>query len=108
MGKWILVVYADSKDPSREAEFNDWYDNTHLPDVMKFAEISGATRYANDDPEAGPGKFLAIYEVESDDIEKTIAALKEYLGKLKEAGRYSDLLVRVSFNVFRQTKVVEK
>ena len=108
LAKFMLLVYVDSKDPSREAELNDWYNNTHLPDLVKFPEISSATRYVNDDPGAGPGKFLATYDIETDDIEKTIAALKDYLAKLRESGRYSDLLVRVSFNVFRQTKSLKK
>ena len=75
---------------------------------MKFPEISYAARYVNADPQPGPGKFLATYDIESDDIDKTIAELKDYLAKLRESGRYTELLVRVSFTVFRQTKTATK
>ena len=102
MAKWIFLVYTDCKDPSREAEFNDWYDNVHVPDVMQFPEFLSAVRYVNDDPEAGPGKFLAIYEMEGDDIKQTMASVRERLNKLKEAGRYSDLLVRVSATTYQK------
>ena len=102
MAKWLLVAYTDSADPSREAEFNEWYDKTHLPDVMQSPGLVRATRYVNTDPEAGPGKFLATYEIESDDIDKTMATFQKRLAQLREQGRYSDLLVRVSMGIYRQ------
>ena len=102
MAKWLLVVYTDSADPLREAEFNEWYDKVHLPDVLPAPGLVRATRYVNTDPNPGPGKFLATYEIESDDIDKTMATLQERLAKLREQGRYSDLLVRVSMATYRQ------
>lgn len=102
MAKWIIAVYTDSADPAREAEFNEWYDQTHLPDVLKYPGITRATRYQNISPEGGPGNFLAIYEVESDDIEQTLAGLRDYLAELRAKGRYSDLLVRVSLATYQQ------
>jgi hypothetical protein len=102
MAKWLLVVYTECADPSREAEFNEWYDKTHLPDVLETPGFVRATRYVNTDPEAGQGKFLATYEIETEDIERTMVTLRERLAKLRETGRYSDLLVRVSLAVYRE------
>ena len=102
MAKWLLVVYTDCADPSREAEFNQWYDKIHLPDVLEMPGIVRATRFVNSDPDAGPGKFLATYEIDSADIDRTMTTVRERLAKLKEAGRYSDLLVRVSLATYRQ------
>ena len=102
MAKWLLVVYTDCIDPSREKEFNEWYDETHLPDALKIPGFVSATRYVNIDPNPGPGKFLATYEIESEDIDKTMAVLKDSLAKLREQGRYSDLVVRVSLATYRQ------
>jgi hypothetical protein len=102
MAKWLLVVYTDCADPSREAEFNEWYDKIHLPDVLETPGIVRATRFVNNDPDAGPGKFLATYEIDSEDIDQTMTTLRERLAKLREAGRYSDLLVRVSLATYRQ------
>ena len=101
MAKWLFLVYTDCADPSREAEFNEWYNGTHLPDVLETPGFIRATRYLNTDPSAGPGKFLATYEIESDDIDQTMTTLKERLAKLRERGRYSDLLVRISWATYR-------
>ena len=102
MAAWLLAVYTDCADPSREKEFNEWYDRTHLPDVLKIPGFVRTTRYVNTDPDSGPGKFLALYEIESQDIEKTMTTLRERLAKLRKQGRYSDLLVRVSLATYRQ------
>jgi len=108
MAKWLLVVYTDSADPSREAEFNEWYDKVHLPDVLPAPGLVRATRYVNTDPNPGLGKFLATYEIESEDIDKTMATIQEHLAKLKGQGRYSDLLVRVSLATYRQMSSLAK
>jgi hypothetical protein len=102
VAKWFLLGYTDSADPSREEEFNKWYDEIHLPDSLKLPGFISATRYVNTDPNAGPGKFLAIYEIESEDIDKTMGVVQENMGKLREQGRISELLVIVSIATYRQ------
>ena len=39
MARYILEVRTNCKDPEKEAEYNDWYNNTHLADV--HLELSG-------------------------------------------------------------------
>ena len=108
MAKWFLISYTDCKDPSREDDFNEWYDKIHLPDALKFPELVSATRYANIDPEVTSNKFLAIHELETDDINKTMAALKEYASRLEEQGRYTDLLNRGPTAVYKQISSLSK
>jgi hypothetical protein len=49
----------------REAEFNDWYDNHHVPDVLAVPGFVAAQRFRAD--AAAPGHpYLAIYEIEGD------------------------------------------
>jgi hypothetical protein len=46
MEKWLLVVETDGKDSNREDDFNNWYDNEHIPDGLK-APINIMTRRRN-------------------------------------------------------------
>ena len=72
MEKWILVIASNCSDPAREDEFNDWYDNIHLPDLMKNPGFVRASRFVNPEPSTlESGKYLAIYEIETEDINKT-------------------------------------
>lgn len=100
--RWLLAVLTDVVDPLRETEFNEWYNEIHLPDIMQMPGFIRATRYENTDPDVGPGKFLAAYEIESGDIEKTLAELLKRVNKLRKQGRISDSLVDVSWTVYRQ------
>ncbi len=102
MAKWLLVVETNCNDAAREAVFNDWYDNIRLPDVLETPGFIRATRYENTDPPEGKGKFLAIYEIETDDFRQTMKALGENMGKKRAEGRTSGLVESVSLDHYKQ------
>jgi hypothetical protein len=78
--KAIMVVFTEATSIEDEAEFNDWYDNTHLGDVLKTPGFVAATRYrlSPAQPEGSnptTNKYLAIYEIEAEDIQNALDAL---------------------------------
>lgn len=68
--RYKFVVLTNAVE-GREDEYNDWYTNVHLPDVLAIPGIVAAERFrlapAQRSP-AQPFKYLAIYEVETDDL----------------------------------------
>ena len=48
--------------PEDEAKFNRWYNEVHIPMLLKFAGILGVTRYKLASGTEGQAKYLAIYE----------------------------------------------
>ncbi len=82
MTKAILVVSSHPSAPDREDEYNDWYTDVHLQDIVDLPGFGVATRYqivdvqANEDVEPLSRKYLAIYELDTDDVEAAAAALK--------------------------------
>lgn len=86
MAKWAFVVEYNCTDPSREAEYNNWYHNTHMPDVLGTPGFIKATRYENTDTSGGKAKFLVIYEIESNDIDATMKALGVHLAEKRAEG----------------------
>jgi len=53
----------------REDEFNRWYEDTHLPEVLQVPGFVAGRRYALTGPGAADGpRFLAVYEIETDDL----------------------------------------
>lgn len=102
MAKWILLAYTDCVDKSKDDKFNEWYDKIHLPDVLKLPGFVSATRCVNINPAVRKDKFLAIYEVESEDIQKSLKMLKDYGAQLKKQGRLTDLLVIGPIAVYKQ------
>jgi hypothetical protein len=68
----VLIVLSNAFE-GKEAVFNDWYTNTHLPDVIQVDGFSGAQRFQlspaqMEDGGGEPFKYLAIYEVAAADV----------------------------------------
>ncbi|HEY3654725.1 MAG TPA: hypothetical protein VGL34_07025 [Steroidobacteraceae bacterium] len=72
--------------PGQEDEYNRWYTDDHLKDVVAVAGFASAERFkvvmeATD--RLLPGKYVAIYEIDADDPKAAFAQL----GKDSEAGK---------------------
>lgn len=83
MAKYVFVVMTNAVE-GQEDEFNAWYDNQHIGDVLKVEGFKAAQRFrlapAEADNPKAVHRYLAIYEVETDDLAKTQAALGAAIG----------------------------
>jgi hypothetical protein len=79
MTKAVFVVFTNVTSSEHDDAYNDWYDNTHLADVVKVPGFLAATRYRVSDAQAKGMKpehrYLSIYEVESDDLQGALDTL---------------------------------
>jgi hypothetical protein len=87
MAKQILVVVSNPT-PGNEAEYNRWYSEQHLPDVLRVPGFVAAQRFklGMDSANSLPGPYLAIYEMESDDPNPDPALAFAALSKATDAG----------------------
>ena len=65
-----LLVFTNPKT-GRDDEYNEWYDQVHLKDLLDIPGVVGAQRYrlrpTGPQGTAGPAhRYLAIYELEGD------------------------------------------
>jgi hypothetical protein len=90
--KILFIVESNCADPAKEEAFNEWYNKTHLPDVLESPEVLRAVRYQRMDTSGGQAKYLALYEIETDDFPALMKSAEENREKIKAAGRWSDLL----------------
>ncbi|MGH7856644.1 MAG: hypothetical protein ACREQY_04880, partial [Candidatus Binatia bacterium] len=65
-------------------EYHRWYDETHLPEVVGVEGFVSARRFA---PIGDGGRFIAIYELEADDLE----AVRTRLNEAISSGKFSSL-----------------
>jgi hypothetical protein len=77
MPHYKLIVLSDPLD-NRDAEFNTWYDNIHLPDVLKVDGIVAAQRFKLKSGDRW--RYCALYEIESDDPQKVVTELESRAG----------------------------
>ncbi len=68
MAIFKLVVMTGPK-PGRDEEYNDWYNNQHLADVVAVPGFVSAQRFKLKDAMGAEHRnsYLAIYEIDSDD-----------------------------------------
>jgi hypothetical protein len=73
-----LQLVLTSPVPGAEDEFNDWYDNVHVPEVLQMPGFLTGRRFrlVSPDPADSP-TYLAVYEIESDDIQATLRLIPE-------------------------------
>jgi hypothetical protein len=62
--KPVYIVRLHFKTPELEGDFNRWYNNVHLPDLLKVPNLITARRFIS---LSGGIKYLAIYEFSSRD-----------------------------------------
>jgi len=77
MGRYTLLVLTNAV-ADRDDEFNDWYDNQHIPDALEVPGYVAAQRFRLADVQmaGAPGsrwRYLAIYEIETNDLNATMA-----------------------------------
>ncbi len=66
IGKALLVVFMEP-EAETEREFNEWYNQHHVPERVSVPGILSARRYELCDGE-GALKYLAIYELEDEAV----------------------------------------
>lgn len=81
MGKFKLVVFTDPV-PGREDEYNTWYNEQHLKDVVAVPGIVSAQRFRLRQTISGnlPNRHLAIYEIEAENPETVMEEIFKVSG----------------------------
>jgi hypothetical protein len=77
MPRGILHVESRPVSPEREDEYNRWYNETHLREVLALPGFVGARRFKPVDPD---GPYVAIYEVDVEDLSSVMVTLGEAAG----------------------------
>jgi hypothetical protein len=73
-----MIVFTNAAE-GRDAEFNRWYDEVHLPDVLGVPGIVSAQRFALAEAQMfrdQAHRYVTIYEIEGDAAE-ALEALKK-------------------------------
>ena len=81
MPRYKLVVMTKPVE-GREQEYNDWYQNVHLHDVVAIDAFKSARRFRVSRslaPDPHPLPYLAIYDIETDDVD---GAIKELMSRV--------------------------
>jgi hypothetical protein len=74
MPRAILYVETRPASPEEAADYHKWYNEVHIPEILAIDGFVSARRFEPMDPD---GPFVAIYEIDADDVEAARARLTE-------------------------------
>ena len=79
MAKGIIYVESRPTTPDRDQEYNAWYDEIHLKELVALDGFVSARRLR---PVNGEGPYVAIYEIEGDDLQAILDGMISNAGLL--------------------------
>ena len=99
-GTGLLMVWADIP-PGKEEEFNRWYNEEHIGDLLAIPGFLNAARYV---AVSGGPKYLACYELESPQVLENEAYLKLRANLSEWSKRMSPSVIGITRirNVYQQ------
>lgn|SRR5690606_21215247 len=67
MADTIMVVFSNPTSPEQEEEYNTWYNQVHLKELLDVPGIVKATRYRlaeGGNAESAEHRYMAVYELD--------------------------------------------
>jgi len=77
MARYVYLITVNAIE-GQEEEFNRWLDECHIPEVLRTEGFHSACRFELAPEESANPKasrYMHMYEIETDDLETTKAAL---------------------------------
>ncbi|MFJ9952683.1 hypothetical protein [Kitasatospora sp. NPDC091207] len=108
-----LITVLSNVHEGRENDFHDWYENTHIPEILEVPGVLSIRRLVLNDEQIGADKghsqahyrHLTLIEIATDDFDATLAAISTLDGS-----KAAELLVpgQVLASLYRDPKVYTK
>lgn len=73
LARYLYIVAMDV-DPDKETRFNKWYNEEHVPALLKVPGVLGAYRYVSLE---GRPKYTAIYELDNPSVRASARGRKQ-------------------------------
>lgn len=84
MQRGIVLVFSAPASPEVEDDYNQWYDDVHLKEVLQVEGFVGGRRYKLDRDQPRPPRpgtplaeqpYVAVYDVEAERVADAATAL---------------------------------
>lgn len=83
----LIVAQVLCVDPTRTAQWDAWYDDEHLPDMMASDAFVTGTRWRRRASRAGSANHLTVYEIAGSTVEEAIEASAAVIPDIIARGR---------------------
>lgn len=84
MGRNVILIVANEPSVEREAEYNEWYTDRHVPMMFRFKGMKKASRYRLSGENKESSRYLAIYEFDSKEALEEFPKSPEFAEAVKD------------------------
>lgn len=95
---WLMMVSTKSTDTHRDAQFNEWYDQIDIPDVLQVPGYKRARRGVRVElPQlpradaADDNTYVTLYDILSPNIDRTMIDMLMASRKMEAVGRSNEV-----------------
>ncbi|MCU1366327.1 MAG: hypothetical protein JWL72_3323 [Ilumatobacteraceae bacterium] len=82
-----ILALVMPNDSALEAEWDEWYDRDHVPDMIASGAFSAATRWRRDPRRAIGADFATLYDVSLPSIDEAVAKSAAVMPGIVASGR---------------------
>jgi hypothetical protein len=82
-----IMAYVMSNQIAREPEWDAWYDEQHLPDMMASGAFSAGSRWLRRTPSSYGANHMTLYDVEGHSVEESVTLSAAVMPGIAAAGR---------------------
>ena len=85
-----IMAYVMCNDPRREAEWDRWNDEVHMPDMMDSGAFLAVSRWRRSPRGPHGAQFLTLYDVGPEGVDRAVERSAAVMPGLVAAGRKLD------------------
>jgi len=82
-----ILTHVLCTDPTRVTEWDEWYDDVHVPDMFSCGAFSAMSRWRRSTPSSVGPNHLTLYDVATPTIDEAVARSAVTLAEVVAAGR---------------------
>jgi hypothetical protein len=82
-----ILAHVLANDPGGEAEWDEWYDREHVPDMMASGAFTAATRWRREPRHALGPNHITLYDVGHESIDTAVELSAAVMPGIIAAGR---------------------
>jgi antibiotic biosynthesis monooxygenase (ABM) superfamily enzyme len=105
--KPVIVIVGTVCTPENEERFNKWYNEVHIPMLLKYKKLLNVARYKALEEVSGQPKYIAIYKYASakdmadmNSSPEFAAAIQEMQGSWPKGGM--EVLSRPQYELIKE------
>lgn len=88
----MVQIVASESTPAKEAAYNRWYTDVHVPMLFKYRGMKQASRYRRVGEDDSSAKYLAFYEFESREALSAFPSSPEFAAAVEDYEKVKDEL----------------